>query len=183
MAERSKERDAHFPAIEKKHGQPMTYWFDVMSDIADRKYPEQIAFLKENHGFSQTHANALVMYSRGSTTSKRFNTLDEYLREHDATKRRTVKAIFAAIKTAYPDLELVIAWNKPMLKSGDTYVFGVAIASNHILLAPFDATILAGLQKQLTGYTVLKKTIRVPVDWHVDEKLLRTIIREAVRKR
>ena len=32
------------------------------------KYPEQIAHLKESNGFSQTHANALVVYSRGSTS-------------------------------------------------------------------------------------------------------------------
>jgi hypothetical protein len=50
------DRASYFPAIEKKYGQPMSYWFDQMDEIADRKYPEQIAFLRENHGFSQAHA-------------------------------------------------------------------------------------------------------------------------------
>ena len=75
------DRESFFPKIEKKHGQPMKYWFQVMKDIADWKYPEQIAYLKEEHGFSQAHANALVMYSRGSKSSKRFETIDDFLKE------------------------------------------------------------------------------------------------------
>lgn len=180
MAEKSGSRDAHFPAIEKKYGQPMRYWFDQMEQIADRKYPEQIAYLKENFGFSQTHANALVMFSRGSTTSKRFTTLDQFLKTCDPAQKKTVKAIFETIKKSHPKLELVIAWNKPMLKAGDAYVFGVAVASKHILLAPFDATILAKMTSELADYTVLKKTVRVPSDWDVDAKLLKTMVTLAV---
>ena len=40
-----------------------------MKRLAGKRYPEQMAYLRENHGFSQAHANALVMYSRGSTSS------------------------------------------------------------------------------------------------------------------
>ena len=84
VAQKSGDRSAYFGAIEKKHGQPMRYWHGVMAELVDEKYAEQIAFLKENHGFSQAHANALVMYSRGSKTSKRFNNLTDYLAPHDA---------------------------------------------------------------------------------------------------
>ena len=34
-------REAHFPLIEKKYGQKMSYWFSVMKDLADEKYPAQ----------------------------------------------------------------------------------------------------------------------------------------------
>lgn len=180
MTEHIKQRDSYFPAIEKKYGQPMSYWHGVMAELADEKYPAQIAYLKENYGFSQTHANALVMYSRGSTSAKRFATLDQYLKTCDAQQKKTVKAILGSIRTSYPKLELVIAWNKPMLKLGDSYVFGVAVASKHILLAPFDATILAKMQKELADYTVLKKTVRVPSDWAVDAKLLKTMVGLAI---
>jgi len=71
-------REKHFPAIEKKYGEKMSYWFKVMKDLHGKKYPEQIAFLRENYGFSQAHANALVMYSRGSESSKRFETPAQY---------------------------------------------------------------------------------------------------------
>lgn len=176
------DRESFFPKIEKKHGQPMKYWFQVMKDIKDWKYPEQIAFLKEEHGFSQAHANALVMYSRGSKSSKRFSTMDEFLKNEDATKKKTVKAIFKAIQSKYPKTELVISWNQPMLKYEDKYIFGVSISTNHILLAPFDTKILEKLAPKLKDYEVLKKTVRVPVDWKVDEKLLQSMAKEAISK-
>lgn len=169
------DRASYFPAIEKKHGQPMSYWFDVMNDISDLKYPEQIAFLRENHGFSQAHANALVMYSRGSTSAHRYSTFEEYLAPIDDTKAATIRAIFAAIQKKYPEMELVIAWNKPILKTEGQYIFGVDVASNHILLAPFSRDAIEEFRPRLTGYTVNKKTIRVPSDWDVDAKLLQDI--------
>jgi hypothetical protein len=95
------DRASYFPAIEKKHGLPMSYWHDQMKLIKDLKYPEQIAYLRENHGFSQAHANALVLYSKGNTTSKRFNTFEDFLVPHDATKQKTIKAIFKALKTFF----------------------------------------------------------------------------------
>jgi hypothetical protein len=53
MPEKNSNRADYFLAIEKKYGQPMAYWFDQMAEIAGTKYLEQIAYLKENHGFSQ----------------------------------------------------------------------------------------------------------------------------------
>lgn len=182
----SSDRSSHFPAIEKKYGQPMSYWFSQMEEIADRKYPEQIAFLRENHGFSQAHANAVVMYSRGSTTTKKFGSLEEYLKPHTDEQKETVRKIFATIKKKYPKMEEVIAWNQPMLKLGDDYIFGLGVLKNHILIAPHDGgQILKDLAPQLEGYEVLKKTVRVPSDWKVDSKLLLSLVKariEAVKK-
>ncbi len=170
------DRSSYFPKIEEKYGQPMKYWFGVMKEIADRKYPEQIAFLKEEHGFSQVHANALVMYSRGSKSSRRFDDFAGFLKKHDVVKQKTLKKIFSVIKKKFPKLELVIAWNQPMLKSGNSYVFGVSVSKNHILIAPFNANVLKTMSKDLENYKVNKKTVQVPVDWKVDEKLLNKMI-------
>ncbi len=167
------DRASYFPAIEKKYGQPMSYWFDQMAEISDRKYPEQIAFLRENHGFSQAHANALVMYSRGSKSAHRVGTIDEYLAPHDETKRKTVHAILKAITSKYPKMETVIAWNQPMLKLDGQYIFGVMVLTNHILMAPWSKDVLEEFAPRLTDYKVNKKTIQVPVDWKPDVKLLR----------
>ncbi len=171
------DRAAYFPKIEAKYGQPMRFWHSVMKDIGDLKYPQQIAYLKEEHGFSQAHANALVMYSRGSKSSKRFSPFEGFLAKHDAVKQKTVKKIFKSIQSKYPKLELVIAWNQPMLKLDKDYVFGVSIAKNHILIAPFNSEVIESMKKDLEGYKVNKKTIQVPVDWKVNEKLLHRIIR------
>jgi uncharacterized protein YdhG (YjbR/CyaY superfamily) len=154
----------------------MKYWFGVMKEIADRKYPEQIAFLKEEHGFSQAHANALVMYSRGSKSSKRFDDFAGFLKKHDAIKQKTLRKVFRVIQKKYPKLDLVIAWNQPMLKLGTSYVFGASVAKNHILIAPFNEKVLKSMSQDLEGYKVNKKTVQVPVDWKVDERLLLKMI-------
>ncbi len=167
------DRSSYFPAIEKKYGQPMSYWFDHMTRIADRKYLEQIAFLREDHGFSQAHANALVLYSRGSRSAHRVGTVDEYLAPFDETKRATVHAILNTITSKYPKMETVIAWNQPMLKLNGQYIFGVMVLTNHILIAPWSKDVLEQFAPRLTDYKVNKKTIQVPVDWKPDAKLLR----------
>jgi uncharacterized protein YdhG (YjbR/CyaY superfamily) len=176
MPEKSHDRASYFPAIEKKYGQPMSYWFDVMAEIKDRKYPEQMAYLMENHGFGRTHANALVLYSRGSTTSRRYNNFEGYLATLDDTKAKTMREIFAVIQKKFPDLELVIAWNQPMLRNSQGYVFGASAAKNHLTIAPFNAEVLASFADRFAGYEMNKKTVRVPSDWKVDKKLLTDLI-------
>lgn len=180
MTTKSGDREAYFPAIEKKYEQPMKYWFGVMEDIADQKYPEQIKYLKENYGFSQAHANALVMYSRGSSSSKRFNNMDDYLKPFDATTKKTVKQIFKVLKTKYPKSEIVMAWNQPMLKIGTEYIFGLSVLKNHLLIAPWGETAIKQLLPKIKDYKVNKKTIQVPLDWKVDEKLLLSLAKARV---
>ncbi len=139
------DRSSYFPAIEKKYEQPMSHWFDQMKEISDRKYPEQIAYLRENYGFTQAHANALVSYSRGSTTSRRYNNMDEYLKQFDDTKQETVRSFFKAITGKYRKMEVVIAWNHPFGKIGDRYIIGVPVHQNHILLGPTHTQVLTEL--------------------------------------
>ena len=171
-------REAYFPAIEKRYGEKMSYWFKVMKEVKDLKYPEQIAHLRENYGFSQAHANALVMYSRGSTSSKRFNTPTEYYKTIAPQQATTMKKIFKTIMTKYPKTELVIAWNQPMLKRGNDYVFGASVATHHILIAPWGDVLKAFAPKfeKLEGVKVNKKTIGIPNDWEIDSKLLLAMI-------
>lgn len=169
------DRASYFPAIEKKYGQPMSYWFDQMDELKDRKYQEQVDFLRENHGFSQVHANALVMYCRGSKSARRYDTLDAYLAPFDETKQKTVRAILKAITTKYRKAEVVIAWNQPMVRIDGEYVFGVSVLTNHILIAPWGG-VLEEFRPRLTDYKVNKKTIQVPVDWKVDAGLIRDMV-------
>jgi uncharacterized protein YdhG (YjbR/CyaY superfamily) len=178
MASTSGDRSKFWPLIEKRYGQPMTYWFSVMKDLEGRKYPEQIAFLKEEHCFNQSHANALVMFSRGSASTQRFTTLKGFLEaEADAEQAITIKDIFKAAKAKYPKGEVVIAWNKPMFKVGETYLFGVATTKKYLLVGPHTAGegAIKALKKDLDGYKTNKKTFEVPSDWEVDPKLIQQV--------
>lgn len=184
MATKSGAREEYFPAIESKYGQPMKFWFAVMADLADEKYPVQIAYLRENYGFSQAHANALVMYSRGSKSSKRFETPAAYFASIDAKQAKKIKAILKVITTKFPNLELVIAWNKPMLKSGDDYVFGADAATAHLIIAPW-GDVLEDFRdrfEKLEGVRVSKKTIALPSDWEIETALLQSMVRARLKE-
>ncbi len=95
MAITNTDRTSYFPLIEKRYGEKMSYWFTVMKKLEGKKYPEQISHLKENYGFSQAHANALVMYSRGSKSAARFSSVSDYYKSLDPKQAKLVKAIFA----------------------------------------------------------------------------------------
>jgi uncharacterized protein YdhG (YjbR/CyaY superfamily) len=170
-------RESHFPAIEKKHGEPMKFWFAVMAKISDEKYPQQIAHLRENYGFSQAHANALVMYSRGSVSAKRFETPAQYYKSIDAKQAKTARAIFKAITSKYPDAQLVIAWNQPMMHIDGKYVFGLSASKNHISMSPWSTDVIAKFAPKMTDLVLLKKTIRIPNDWDVDAKLIVAMVK------
>ena len=173
------DRTRYWPAIEKKHGRPMQYWFDLMKGQEGRTYQQQVDMLRGEHGFSQAHANALVMYTRGSASQRRFATLDDYIDALAPEPAATVRAIVRAIARGCPDGAWVIAWNQPMLKAEGGYAFGISVSTSHILLAPWGTGVLESFAPRLKadGLTVQKKTFRVPLDWQPDTALLDEMVR------
>lgn len=165
-------REAHFPAIEKRYGEPMKHWFAVMKTVAGRRYPEQIAHLRENYGLSQAHANALVLFSRGSVSSQRHATPTDYFKSIDAQQARTMRAIFKVVRTKYPELEFVIAYNQPMLRKGTQYVLGASALKKYLLINPFSKLVIDSFAPKMKELRVLKHSITIPNDWEIDEKLL-----------
>jgi uncharacterized protein YdhG (YjbR/CyaY superfamily) len=120
------------------------------------------------------------MYSRGSESSKRFDTPAEYFKTVSPTQAKTMRAIFKAITSKYPQLELVVAWNQPMLKFEKHYIFGISAATNHILIAPWNQDVLKKYAPKFKDFKVNKKTIALPNDWEVDAKLLQAIAKESI---
>lgn len=166
------DRSQHFPAIEAKHDQPVQYWFDLLAASDVGKYEEQMALLQEGHGFSRTHANAIVMTHRGSTTTRKYATAEDYFAAFDGVGATTARAIFAAIQKQVKGLELVTAWNQPMLKAEGGYVFGLNIGKNHITLGPLGVDVIEVFAERLVNVKRGKKTFTVPLDWKVDAGLL-----------
>jgi uncharacterized protein YdhG (YjbR/CyaY superfamily) len=78
---------------------------------------------------------------------------------------------------------LVIAWNQPMLKSGDKYVFGVSTSKNHISIAPWSEKVLKKFTPHFKEYRVTKKTIALPNDWKVDAKVLCDMVKAGVEEK
>lgn len=53
---------SYFPSIEKKYGQPVEHWFDVLRRAGDLPHMALVGLLKAEHGLGHGHANALVAY-------------------------------------------------------------------------------------------------------------------------
>jgi uncharacterized protein YdhG (YjbR/CyaY superfamily) len=172
------DRTRHWPAIEQRYGRPISHWLDLMAERADARYPDQVAFLREEHGFSQAHANAVVMFARGSTTSRRFTTLDGYLADKDATGAATVRAMFAGLVARHPGTEVTLAWNQPFLTRDGRHLFSVGVMKGHLLAAPWSVEVLEALRPELEarGLRLNRKTFRLPLDWKVDAALLDAIV-------
>lgn len=158
----------------------MTHWFTIMEILAGEKYLDQVAYLKDNFGFSQAHANALVMYSRGSKSSQRFSTPTEFYTSVTPQQAKTMRAIFKAITTEFPELEIVIAWNTPMAKLDKHYLFGVGASTKHISIAPWDHDVFTEFAPKFKEGKALKKTIQLPNDWEVDAKLIQRVIKASL---
>lgn len=172
MATSDGDRAAYFPAIEKKHREPIQFWFDILSAMGEAKYADQIDVLRTKHGFSQSHANAVVMHHRGSTTSRRHSSIDELLDSLEPAHAELTRRILGAITKKYPKLEAVVAWNQPMLKSGSEYVIGVSASKKHLTIGPWGKDVIGVFAQELAHLETNKKTIKVPVDWVVDGELL-----------
>ena len=55
---------AYFPSIEKKYGQPISYWIDLINSTTTlQRHSELVAWLKCDHGLGHGHATALVGYA------------------------------------------------------------------------------------------------------------------------
>ncbi len=54
---------SYFPAIEKKHGRPITEWKELIRTQPGMKHMELVGWLKETRGVGHGHANALVAHT------------------------------------------------------------------------------------------------------------------------
>jgi uncharacterized protein YdhG (YjbR/CyaY superfamily) len=79
-------------------------------------------------------------------------------------------------------MELVIAWNQPILRLGDEYVFSVSATKGYLLMAPWSAEVIDEMRPKLEGYKVNKKTIQIPSDWQIDTKLLLQMVKATLAK-
>jgi uncharacterized protein YdhG (YjbR/CyaY superfamily) len=59
-----------------------------------------------------------------------------------------------------------------MLKLGDDYIFGISASTNHMSMSFWSDDVLDAFREKLAHLRVTKKTIAIPNDWVVEEKLI-----------
>lgn len=97
MADSSGDRSRFFPAIETKHGEPISKWIARVRDLGDAKYADQLALLENEFGFSKAHAHAALFTLTGLEVNKRTFTVPIGWKGDVAFLRRMVKAQLAEI--------------------------------------------------------------------------------------
>lgn len=62
MAEPVKGPASYFPSIEKRYGQPIDVWMQILTAAGIDKHMDMVNLLKREHGMGHGHANALVAH-------------------------------------------------------------------------------------------------------------------------
>jgi len=58
---------SYFPAIEKRYGEPIEHWLEIVRGYSGMKHMEMVQRLKTEHGLGHGHANAIVAYVRAES--------------------------------------------------------------------------------------------------------------------
>ena len=53
----------YFPSIEKKYGQPISHWLDLINSSELTRHKALVDWLKADYGLGHGHATALVGYA------------------------------------------------------------------------------------------------------------------------
>jgi uncharacterized protein len=109
--------------------------------------------------------------------SPKFNSVEEYLASQDPTKARTLRSIIDLILSQFPELESKISWNVPQIHRNGKYVVGLAAFKNHLTFAPWSPRIIEDFKARLEKFVVWKNCFQIPVDWEVDRKLVKDLVR------
>ncbi len=109
--------------------------------------------------------------------SPRFQSVEDYFASLDAVKAATLRSIIELILAEFPELKSKIAWNVPQIHRDGKYVFGVAAFKNHLTLAPWSQTVIDNFKARLDKYVVKMNCFQIRIDWKVDKKLLKDLVR------
>ncbi len=109
--------------------------------------------------------------------SPRFSSVEDYLRSQDPTKERTLRSLIDLILTQFPELESRISWNVPTIHRNGKYVVGVCAYKNHLTFSPWSPRVIEDFKERLGKFKVFKNCFQIPVDWKLDKKLVKDLVR------
>lgn len=109
--------------------------------------------------------------------SKKFNSIEEYLASLDPPKERTLRSILNLILAEFPELQAKISWNVPTIQRQGKYVVGLAAYQHHLTFSPWSPRIIKDFKSRLGKRGVFKNCFQIPVDWKIDEALVKALVR------
>ncbi len=107
----------------------------------------------------------------------KFNSVDEYLASLDTTKKRTLRSVMDFVLTEFLGLESKISWNVPTIHRNGKYVVGVCAYKNHLTFSPWSPRVISDFKVRLGKFVVFKNCFQIPVDWKIEKKLVKDMVR------
>ena len=115
--------------------------------------------------------------SRKETKPPRFNSVEEYLASMEPTKERTLRSVIDLILTEFPELESKISWNVPTVHRNGKYVVGICAYKRHLTFSAWSPRVIEAFKVRLGKFVVWKNCFQIPVDWKIDKKLVKDLVR------
>ena len=115
--------------------------------------------------------------SRKEISSPRFKSVEEYLALLDPTKARTLRSVIDLILNRFPELESKISWNVPTIHRKGKYVAGICAYKNHLTFSAWSPRVIKDFKVRLGKFVVWKNCFQIPVDWEIDRKLVKDLVR------
>ncbi|MHC1740092.1 MAG: iron chaperone [Anaerolineaceae bacterium] len=110
-------------------------------------------------------------------SAPRFTSVEDYFGSQDPTKAKTLRAIFDLVLGEFPQLAPKIAWNVPQIQRNGMYIVGVAAYKHHLTYAPWSTKVIEDFEARLEKYIVFKNCFQIPVDWEIDEELIKDLVK------
>src|SRR5438034_6301336 len=107
----------------------------------------------------------------------RFNSVEEYLASVDPVKARTLRSVIDLILAEFPELESKISWNVPTIHRKGKYVAGVCAFKHHLTFSVFSPRVIEDFKVRLGKFVVMKNCFQIPVDWKINRKLVKDLVR------
>ena len=105
-----------------------------------------------------------------------FADTDTYIASFPEDVQEKLRKIRATIRTAVPDAEEAIRYGIPTFRLHGTNLVHFAAFKDHLSFFP-TASGVAHFRRELSGYTISKGTIRIPLDTPVPYDLIERIAR------
>lgn len=106
----------------------------------------------------------------------KFEDFDDFYSSLPDDQRVATKRLVDFVAERNPELELVLAWNQPMFKSGKKYLIGFMPTKKHINLLTISVDAITHLANELRNYRHGTRSVSLPFDWQIDEKLIYKVI-------
>lgn len=110
-------------------------------------------------------------------SSPKFNSVEEYLASVDPAKEKTLRSVIDLILTQFPELESKLSWNVPAIHRNGKYVAGVCAYTRHLTFSAWSPRIIEDFKARLGKFVVMKNCFQIPVDWEIDRKLVKDLVR------